>query len=259
MDQTALIKQINELDWVHSIDLGNGIVTPGKWPKQVLTARAFDDIDFRGKKVLDIGCWDGLWAFEAEKRGAAEIFATDYISQRSFKEQQTFLLAHKILQSKVKYYPNVSVFNIGSLGIIDFDIVLFLGVYYHLRDPLLAFARLRQVIKEGGTIVVGGDVIQNSGRPFARFYYHNLVANDASNWWVPTTRCLHEWIESSFFTIVRQYSGRLSILQRVKDLVKIILRRDLRRRYVVTAVARIGKDPNYVFPDDELKEFDRNN
>lgn len=258
MDQTTLLKRVNELDWVHSIDLGNGVVTPGKWSKPALISQAIDNIDFHGKKVLDIGCWDGLWSFEAERRGASEVFATDYISQRSFKEQPTFLLAHKTLQSKVKYYPNVSVFNIGSLGIADFDIILFCGVYYHLRDPLLAFARLRQVMKEGATIVVEGEVIQNSGRPFARFYYRNWVANDASNWWIPNIRCLHEWIESSFFTIVKQYNSQSSILQKVKKPVKIILRRDQRGRHVVVAVARIGKDPNYAFPDDELKAFDRN-
>jgi tRNA (mo5U34)-methyltransferase len=207
---------------------------------------------------LDIGCWDGLWSFEAEKRGASEVFATDFISQRSLKGQPTFHLAHAALQSRVKYYPNVSVFNIGSLGVTDFDIVLFCGVYYHLRDPLLAFARLRQVMKEGGTIVVEGPVIKNTRNSFARFHYRDWLVNDPSNWWWPSIRCLHEWIESSFFTGIRHYGFQPSPLRRIKQLARMALRRNAVERCVVTAVARVGKDPNYVFPDDELKTFDRN-
>ena len=65
--------------WMHTIDLGGGVVTSGAWTPedQAGTLGTLEQIDFRGKKVLDVGCLDGLWSFEAERRGAAEVYATD--------------------------------------------------------------------------------------------------------------------------------------------------------------------------------------
>jgi tRNA (mo5U34)-methyltransferase len=77
-----LLQEVERHEWAHSIDLGNGVVTKGRFgPPNVYVMKAFDQIDFDQKKVLDIGCWDGLWSFEAEKRGAAEVYATDDVSQ----------------------------------------------------------------------------------------------------------------------------------------------------------------------------------
>src|SRR5262245_19550631 len=78
-----LRRRVAALKWVHSIDLGGGVVTPGAWgPPAPQIVRALDSIDFRGRRVLDIGCWDGLWSFEAERRGAAEVYATDFVPHR---------------------------------------------------------------------------------------------------------------------------------------------------------------------------------
>src|SRR6266404_616629 len=112
MDATAsLAEEVQSLDWVHTIDLGGGLVTPGAWPPSPLIRRAFDAIDFRGRKVLDVGCWDGLWSFEAEKRGAREVYSVDYVSLRSWSEQPTYQLAHRLLGSRARYYPNLSVYD----------------------------------------------------------------------------------------------------------------------------------------------------
>src|SRR3954451_15720527 len=144
-----LIEQVRNLQWAHRIDLGDGVVTPGEWGDHSPSLwKAIGDIDFKGKKVLDIGCWDGLWSFEAERRGASEVYATDLLSQRSFK-LPTFELAHRSLNSRVKYFPNQPVTGIEKLGVHDFDVVIFAGVYYHLKDPLRALTALRRVMKEG--------------------------------------------------------------------------------------------------------------
>jgi tRNA (mo5U34)-methyltransferase len=67
MSRDDLLRAISQYDWAHSIDLGDGIVTPGMCgPANPHMVAAFNQIDFCGKTVLDIGCWDGLWSFEAE-------------------------------------------------------------------------------------------------------------------------------------------------------------------------------------------------
>ena len=66
MGRTELLEQVNNLDWMHRIDFGDGIVTPGKWPVNPYILEAFDGIEFRSKKVLDIGTCNGLWTFEAD-------------------------------------------------------------------------------------------------------------------------------------------------------------------------------------------------
>lgn len=258
----SLAEQVASLDWVHQIDLGGGVITPGRWPPHPLILRALDNIDFRGKKVLDIGCWDGLWSFEAERRGAAEVYATDYVSQRSYHGQPTFELAHRALNSRAKYHPKVSVYDIESLGIRDFDIVIFCGVYYHLRNPLRALALLRRVMNENAILVIEGDTILGTADVFARFYYKNWHAGDASNWWIPTAPCLREWIESCFFEIADEYLFETQDAKhsRLKAVCKRILgtHSETVSRIAITARAVCRRDPNYVFPDDEFASFDRN-
>jgi tRNA (mo5U34)-methyltransferase len=206
----SLLEEVRRHEWLYSVDLGDGIVTPGRFgPPNPQINEAFGLIDFRGQEVLDVGCFEGQWSFEAEKRGAAEVLATDYLvgdprarlSERGFKELPTFRLAHRILHSRVEYRPDVSVYDVARLGRRDFDVVLFCGVYYHLKHPLLALSRLRQVTRDGGTLLVEGPVIEGQREPCARFFYRDVLAEDRSNWWVPTLSCLLEWIECSYFEI----------------------------------------------------------
>ena len=240
----ALTERVRQLTWVHRIDLGHGLVTPGlRNPNHPVVMKALDDIDFRGKKVLDIGCWDGLWSFEAEKRGAAVVHATDLVSQRDFHGQPTFRLAHEILRSRVQYTPDLSVYDVERLGVRDFDVVIYAGVYYHLKDPLRSFAALRGVMSAGGVLLTEGAVLNEEGC-FARYYYRDKFMGDHSNWWVPTVSCLKQWIESNFFEEMRDYEvwnaggGNLR---------STILARSVRRA-----------DPLYIRPDDPLKAFDLN-
>lgn len=227
---------IDACRWTHRINLGNGLFTNGviSVESQASIKRAFDDIDFQGKKVLDIGCWDGLWSFEAERRGAREVYATDAISQRPFAKDPSLLLAREILGSRIKYYPRLRVQEITDLGIFDFDVVVFAGVYYHLKDPLLAFAKLRRVMKEGALIIVEGEVIDAPGC-YAEFYYVEHYADDRSNWWIPTVSCLRQWVECSFLEILTEYPEPPG-----------------HRRRVLTARAVRRNDPHYVFEDPDL-------
>jgi tRNA (mo5U34)-methyltransferase len=239
-----LVAQVNRLKWVHRIDLGHGVVTPGLWGEaQPVIKRAYDEIDFRGKTFLDVGCWDGLWSFEAEKRGAAVVYATDLVSQRKFRGHPTVRLARRALGSRLRYEPNLSVSDVGRLGVRDFDVVLYAGVYYHLKDPLRSFSALRRVMKEGGLMIVEGAVLDGPGC-FARYFYRDVHLWDRSNWWVPTVACLTQWVESSYFEVLRTY-----------DLWDAGCG-NLRGTLLARAVRRA--DPLYLRPDPELSAYDLN-
>lgn len=265
---TLSMDEIKALPWFHSIDLGNGVVTPGRGSPSGLVQQAFDQIDFTGKRVLDVGCWDGLWAFEAEKRGAAEVYATDDVSQRSFHSTRTFTVAKDILQSNAQYFPETPIERLPSLGV-KFDIVLFLGVYYHLRDPLRALGILRSMLNDGGLILIEGPVLYNWRKPFATFLYHDISFRDCSNWWVPSIKCLEEWIESSFFRkkvthlhtnkVIDRKGWPIYVLRRVIGTVapKLYIR-SFTGRVVIVAEAFSGEDPLWIFPDPLFAGIDGN-
>jgi len=260
-----LAARIAVLPWVHTIDLGNGIVTPGAWPPSPLILRAFESLDFRGKKVLDIGCWDGLWSFEAEKRGAREVHATDDTSQRPHRDQPTFQVAHQALRSRVRYHPNLSVYDLDKFEERDFDVVLFLGVYYHLKNPLLALARIREVMREGGLLIIEGEVLHGRKDAVARFSYRHKHKDDASNWWLPTVPCLHEWLECSFFEVVHgediaSVSRDASLWSNAKCWIKRHLgfARPTASRYLAIARAVKRADDRYIYPDPDLPGCFRN-
>jgi tRNA (mo5U34)-methyltransferase len=243
-------RRVEELPiWIHTIDLGDGLVTPGVWPPESRAgiAAALEQIDLQGKKVLDIGCLDGFWSFEAERRGAAEVYATDLTSQARPDREPYFRLAKELLGSRVQYFPDLSVFDVARLGVNDFDVVLYLGVYYHLRDPVLSFARLRQVMRDGAVLLVEGQAI-DATEAYARFFYREAFQADRSNWWVPTIPCLQEWIESSFFAIEdEQWLPH----EDVPTLANT-------GRHVIRARAERRADPQIACPDPELEAFDLN-
>jgi tRNA (mo5U34)-methyltransferase len=282
--RAELIAQVHRYTWLYTVDLGEGVQTKGLFgPPHTHIRDALDQIEVRNKKVLDVGCWEGHWSFEVERRGAAEIYATDYlvgdpraeVSEHGVKELPTFRLAHAILGSKVSYHPNISVYHIDKLGVSDFDVVLFCGVYYHLKHPLLALAKLRQVMRDDAIIIVEGAVVDGPQEAFARFYYRELLGDDASNWWVPTPACLRQWIECSFFEPLSQHGPAYHWNRTVTQFADQKLghglatpvvsapengqgRTETIARYAITARAVRRKDPRYMFPDEDLVNYDLN-
>ena len=224
----------------------------------------FDTIDFRGKTVLDIGCWDGLWSFEAERRGAAAVYATDDTSQRPFGQSSSLEVARGILDSKVIYRPDVSVYDVDQLQCREFDIVLFLGVYYHLKHPLYALSKLRRVCKENALLLIEGPAFRSRTRSFARFYYGRWHLGDASNWWIPSRKCLREMVECSFFQVTdelratkfRRTKWREMAFASLETTARVLLNPLYPHRYILKARAVSRADPNYVFPDADLCAFD---
>jgi SAM-dependent methyltransferase len=142
--------------WYHRIDLGDGLVTPG-WPDVLALqdhfAKQVAALDLRGKRVLDIGCRDGLFSFQAERAGAAEVIGIDNDLSRGAVE---FLIPH--FASKVRMHQmNVLDLKPESFG--EFDVVLFPGVLYHLRYPMWALKLIRDVMKVGAWLLTETAVV----------------------------------------------------------------------------------------------------
>jgi tRNA (mo5U34)-methyltransferase len=105
--------------------------------------------------VLDIGCWDGYRSFYAEKQGAKSVLATDDISQ-NWGGNRGLQLAKTLLGSSVETKDDVSICDLRSLGR-TFDVVLCLGVCYHLVDSFYAFAQVRHCCHPNTVVVFEGD------------------------------------------------------------------------------------------------------
>jgi len=204
-----LRKRIEQIRWYHEFDFGEGVITHPPYPYKALwkfTESFLDGIDFRNKMVLDVGCWDGYWSFYAERRGAKYVLATDATDQR-WGDDNGFWLAHTLYNSKVEYRGNVSVYDIVSLNR-QFDIILFLGVYYHLTHPMYAFTQIRHLAVPQGEVIVEGGALSDNQLSYMEFYYgtegSELYRVDQSNWFVPTRRCLKDMLQANYFEILRE-------------------------------------------------------
>ena len=189
--------------WYHSIDLGGGIVTHGIDDTPVRLARLDLPASLEGLSVLDIGAWDGFFSFECERRGAARVVATDYYSWHGsgWGAKAGFELAREALGSHVEDV-DVDVMDIapGRLG--TFDLVLFLGVLYHLRHPLLAIEKIAAVTR--GTLILETVVdLVGLGRPAMAFYPDRELNADPTNWWGPNQEAVVGMLKSAGFDDVR--------------------------------------------------------
>lgn len=197
-------KEVAEVPyWYHSIDLGHGVVTPG-WieDQQVWLQRLNLPPTLEGLSVLDVGAWDGFYSFECERRGATRVLATDkWVWDRAY-DMNGFLTARRILNSQVDYLK-IDPHDISKETVGEFDLVLFLGVYYHLRDPLAVLDRLSEVTKR--QIIVESMVVHTPGEesvPLMRFSEGLELGMDPSNWWAPNLECLVQTVRSSGFARV---------------------------------------------------------
>ena len=205
--------------WYHSIELPGGITTPGWAPLSAVHYRV--PLDLRGKRVLDIGTWDGYWAFEALKRGAREVVAIDDFSDiANFMDLKkcppwfTFDLCREALGYTEDQCKRIemSVYDVANGELGRFDIVFCFGVIYHCRYPLLALDRISMVCDESLYVesatldyysaYQGGDVTARTyedNHVVMEFYPGAQYAGGATNWWVPTLKCLAQMVRSAGF------------------------------------------------------------
>lgn len=203
-----LRSRVDALRWYHTIDLGQGVVTKGIDNTPAKLTRAHLPRDLSGKTVLDIGAWDGFFSFEAERRGAARVVAADYYSWHGTgwgtgQGKAGFELARTTLGSRVEDVDvdvmELSPERVGG----QFDLVLFLGVLYHLRDPLRALERVASVT---GDLLILETVVDMLGvrRPAAAFYPDRELNNDPTNWWGPNPAAVEGMLRAVGFARVTQ-------------------------------------------------------
>ncbi|MDB6125610.1 MAG: putative SAM-dependent methyltransferase [Pedosphaera sp.] len=208
-------------DWFHNMDL-NGVQTApnhflGDYPRikwhgfaQAIPA------DLHGKSVLDIGCNAGFYSIEMKRRGAARVVGVD--SDETYLAQARF--AAEVCGMDIEL-RQLSVYDVGALGE-KFDVVLFMGVLYHLRHPLLAldlihehvtrdllvFQSMQRGSKEVEPLKENyhfwqTDIFNQPGFPKMHFI-ENKYAGDETNWWVPNRACSEAMLRSAGFDILTQ-------------------------------------------------------
>ncbi len=158
-------RRIDAITWYHEFDFPGGAKARSKSPQVAFhrqlwafIERTLDQVDFAGKTVLDIGCWNGYWSFYAERRGATRVLATDDATQ-NWAANNGLMLAKELMKSNIQTDIDVSVYNLDKLSE-KFDVILCLGVYYHLVDPFYAFAQIRHRCHPKTIVILEGDVTQ---------------------------------------------------------------------------------------------------
>ena len=185
MDTEQLQTEIAKVNWYHSIPLGQSVVTPGVDDSSLRLPKIHIPEDLRGKTVLDVGAWDGFFSFEAERRGAEHVLATDSFcwGGGGWGTKDGFELARRALDSKVED-QEIDVLDLSPETVGTFDVVLMLGILYHMKHPLLALEKVRSVTKERLIMSTFVDMTWWP-KPAMAFYEGSEANRDPTNWWGP--------------------------------------------------------------------------
>lgn len=213
----------NGLFWWHSIELPDGTVTPGEKSPAVQESQ-WQQLrlpELAGRTLIDIGAWDGWFSFRAEAEGAQRVVALDefvwaldftradeywdyvhscearhephdiwgpecrYWDRTALLGKRGFDRAHAVLGSRVEsVVADFMECDLHALG--SFDFTLFLGVLYHMREPLRALERLRLITTECAVIETAAIEVPHLEGPFVEFVPGYEKNNDPTNWYFPT-------------------------------------------------------------------------
>jgi tRNA (mo5U34)-methyltransferase len=219
--------------WFHNIDLGGVKTAPdhflGNYPGDKFQRFAHAiPADLTGKSVLDIGCNGGFYSIEMKRRGAARVLGIDY--DEDYLAQARF--AAEISGLDIAF-AQLSVYDVGAIGEM-FDLVLFMGVLYHLRHPLLALDLIHehvagdmlifQSLQRGAAQVDDvaedydfwrTDHFDSPGYPKLHFIEH-AYAKDPTNWWAPNASCVEAMLRSAGFMIAAHPEQEVYVCRRAK-------------------------------------------
>jgi tRNA (mo5U34)-methyltransferase len=233
LTQDQIRRRVEELgQWFHNLDLGGVKTAPdhflGDYPevKWQRFASAIPN-DLTGKSVLDVGCNGGFYSIQMKRRGAERVVAIDM--DEKYLEQARF--AARVSGADIEF-RNLSVYRVGELRE-QFDLVLFMGVLYHLRHPLLALELLHEHVV--ADLLVAQSMLRGSSQaidvppdfPFwerdvfesekfpCMYFVENRFANDPTNWWIPNRACFEAMLRSSGFAILDHPEHEVFICRRV--------------------------------------------
>jgi tRNA (mo5U34)-methyltransferase len=184
---------VDGLPWHHSIDLGGGVVTAGNKSLSNCTGEAgliFDRVDLNGRTVLDVGAWNGFFSFEAKRRGAARVLATDSYcwSHPQIRGREAFDVARSALAADVDA-REIDVADLSVEAVGEFDVVLYLGVFYHRYDAIEALATVARLAKHLLVVETHLD-LRDIAVPAMVFYPGRELDNDPTIWWGPNEHCM---------------------------------------------------------------------
>ena len=223
--------------WFHNMTLGGVQTAPdhflGDYPAQHW--RVFENAlpwDLHGRTVLDVGCNAGFFAIKMKERGADRVVAIDsdprYLAQAK--------LAAEISGAEIEF-RHMTVYEVAALRE-QFDIVLFLGVLYHLRHPLLALDLLHEhVVRDQllfQTMLRGSPQVSSldPDYPFSEtkvferpdfpklHFIEQRYAGDATNWWVPNRACAEAMLRSAGFSVINQPASEVFLCRRIERSVR---------------------------------------
>lgn len=200
---STIASRMTDYFWFHSIDLGDGVITPGLKSVEVHateTEAYFGDMDLTGRSVLDIGAWNGVYSFEAKKRGARRVVAADAPTwvDPAANGHAAFTFARDALNLEVEdaviAVDDMTPETFGE----QFDVVLFLGVFYHLPDPLLSLKRAAAMSRDVLIVETHMD-LHDLGVPAMRYYVGDELYGDSSNYWGPNAALMVELLKAEGF------------------------------------------------------------
>ncbi|KAA0581919.1 TIGR04290 family methyltransferase [Azospirillum sp. B21] len=219
-------------DWFHNIDLNGVRTAPDHFLNDYPNVKwkRFEHAvpkDLTGRTVLDIGCNGGFYSIEMKRRGADRVVAIDfddrYLAQAKF--------AAEVTGQDIEFHK-MSVYDVAKLGE-SFDVVLFMGVLYHLRHPLLALDLIHdhvakdlmifQSMQRGSAEVAPvradydffeQDHFDDPGYPKLHFIEHDY-ARDWTNWWAPNAACAEAMLRSAGFAITEHPEREVYVCRRV--------------------------------------------
>lgn len=232
LTQDQIRQRVAELgQWFHNLDLGGVKTAPdhflGDYP-EVKWQRFASAIptDLTGKSVLDVGCNAGFYSIQMKRRGAERVVGID--TDDKYLDQARF--AARVSGAEIEF-RNLSVYRVGELHE-KFDLVLFLGVLYHLRHPLLALDLLHEYVV--ADLLVAQSMLRGSdesievppdfpfweserfeSEKFPRMYFvEKRYANDPTNWWIPNRSCFEAMLRSAGFEILDHPEAEVFLCRR---------------------------------------------
>jgi len=253
MTSQALEQRLASVRWYHRFEILPGVMTPGSviFDPAALLDSAGIARDLTGTKAIDIGTFDGPMAFELERRGA-DVIALDILDPG----QSAFNVAREIVGSRVNYVQG-SVYDLTRLCKERFDLICFLGVFYHLTDPVRAFQQIGEVMAEEGRLFFEGECLRSyaetlSGSGVRDELVRQIADSEiplalccpgeykhSPNWFIPNFACLRGWLRVARLEVIAHWFSEVDYDPPHQRVTGLAVKR--RPSATITGVRRIGR------------------